>query len=415
MHPSLRRPLALTALLAAGVAVSGRQYEPASTVRGMWVVRTSLTSPSAVARVVQQARTYGFNALFVQVRGRGDAYYRSSLEPRAAPLADQPPGFDPLADLVDAAHRARITVHAWINVNLVASAAELPTAPDHVVNQHPEWLMVPRGLAAELSAVRPGPAHVTRLAQWSRGEANEVEGLFTSPMHPGASAHLVSVVQDIVARYPVDGVHLDYVRYPREDFDYSAGALREFRASVLPDLASSERERLDRRLGAEPFVYAETFPARWAAFRRSRLTSLVMRLRTAVKAARPEVLLTAAVVPDSNDAYARRLQDWALWTQSGLLDAVCPMAYSADPAVFTRQVVDALQSASPTPVWVGIGAYKLSPVQAAAHIQAARRAGSAGYVLFSYDSMVEAGADAYLEQVARAATDAAPAAGASGR
>jgi hypothetical protein len=90
------------------------------------------------------------------------------------------------------------------------------------------------------------------------------------------------------------------------------------------------------------------------------------------------------------------------------------MAYSADPAGFTRQVVEALQTAFPTPVWIGVGAYKLSPVQAAAHIQAARRAGSAGYVLFSYDSMIEGGAG-YLEQVARAATDAAPGAGASSR
>jgi uncharacterized lipoprotein YddW (UPF0748 family) len=222
------------------------------------------------------------------------------------------------------------------------------------------------------------------------------------------------VAREIVARYPVDGVHLDYVRYPREDFDYSAAALRDFRASVLPDLDSAERERLDRRLPAEPLIYADAFPVRWANFRRSRLTSLVMRLRTAVKAERPNVLLTAAVVPDATEAASRRLQDWSQWTQTGLLDAVCPMAYAADPAAFTRQVVEALQTAFPTPVWIGVGAYKLSPVQAAAHIQAARRAGSAGYVLFSYDSMIEGGAG-YLEQVARAATDAAPGAGASSR
>jgi uncharacterized lipoprotein YddW (UPF0748 family) len=381
----------------------------------MWVVRTSLTSPAAIAKVVQQARTYGFNALFVQVRGRGDAYYNSSLEPRAASLADQPASFDPLADVVDAAHRARIAVHAWVSVNLVASATDLPSAPGHLVARHPEWLMVPRALAAELSSARPGPAYVARLAQWTRREAGEVEGLFASPIHPGASAHIVDVAREIVARYPVDGVHLDYVRYPREDFDYSAATLRDFRASVLPDLDSSDRERLDRRLAAEPLIYADTFPVRWAGFRRSRLTSLVMRLRTAVTAERPGVLLTAAVVPDAAEAASRRLQDWAQWTQAGMLDAVCPMAYSADPAVFTQQVVDALQAASPTPVWIGVGAYKLPAAQAAAHVQAARRAGSAGYVLFSYDSMVEGGSTAYLEQVARAASDFTPAAAANGR
>jgi uncharacterized lipoprotein YddW (UPF0748 family) len=415
MRPSARRLLVLTALLAAGAVVGGREPASATDVRGLWVVRTSLTSPAAVARVVQQAHAYGFNALFVQVRGRGDAYYQSSLEPRAPALRDQPAGFDPLGEVIQAAHRARIAVHAWIGVNLVASAADLPSDPGHLVNQHPEWLMVPRDLAAELAVVAPGPAYVARLARWSRAQASEVEGLFTSPVHPGASAHLADVARDIVARYPVDGVHLDYVRFPREDFDYSAGALREFRATVIPDLDSSERERLDRRLADEPLVYADTFPVRFASFRRSRLTSLVMRIRTAVKAERPDVLLTAAVVPEASAALARRLQDWGLWAQSGLLDAVCPMAYSDDAAEFTRQVLDALDTASPTPVWVGVGAYKLSPAQAAAHVRAARRAGSAGYVLFSYDSMTEHSATGYLERLARAAPDAAPAPGAAGR
>jgi uncharacterized lipoprotein YddW (UPF0748 family) len=414
LNPRLRRSIALVALLAASLTLVGRGADAPTAVRGLWVVRNSMTSPTSIARVVQQARANGFNALFVQVRGRGDAYYRSSLEPRAERLADQPASFDPLAELVDTAHRSRIAVHAWVAVNLVASAADLPAAPSHVVNAHPEWLMVPRALAAELSATAPGPAYVARLAQWSRREASEVEGLFTSPIHPGAAAHLVEVARELTARYAVDGIHLDYVRYPREDFDYSATALREFRASVLPDLDSSERERLDRRLPAEPLVYADTFPVRWASFRRSRLTSLVMRVRTAVKAERPGVMVTAAVIPDPAEAASRRLQDWSSWAQAGLLDAVCPMAYSADAAVFTRQVVDSMQAAAPTPVWIGIGAYKLAPAQAAAHVQAARRAGAAGYVLFSYDSMTEGGA-AYLEQVARAATDLAPAGGASSR
>lgn len=412
MPRNARWLVALAALLAGGAALDGRPADVAAPVRGLWVVRTSMTTPASVARVVQQARAHGFNALFVQVRGRGDAYYRSSIEPRAESLGGQPQGFDPLADLVGLAHQARLAVHAWISVNLVASAADLPSAPDHLVHRHPDWLMVPRALAAQLAGVAPGPAYVARLAQWTRREAEEVEGLFTSPIHPGAAAHVVEVARELTARYAIDGIHLDYVRYPRDDFDYSPAALREFRTSVLPDLPSADRIRLDRRLPGEPTMYADAFPARWAAFRRSRLTALVMRIRTAVKAERPGVLVTAAVVPDADEAASRRLQDWSQWAQAGLLDAVCPMAYSADPAGFTRQVVASLQAASPTPVWTGVGAYKLSPVQAAAHVLAARRAGSAGYVLFSYDSMV-AGGPGYLEQVARASTDAG--AGASGR
>jgi uncharacterized lipoprotein YddW (UPF0748 family) len=65
-------------------------------VRAMWVVRTSMVSPQAIERAVALAARYGFNALFAQVRGRGDAYYRSRYEPRAEPLASQPADFDPL-------------------------------------------------------------------------------------------------------------------------------------------------------------------------------------------------------------------------------------------------------------------------------------------------------------------------------
>ena len=75
---------------------------------------------------------------------------------RAAPaaLAAQP-AFDPLATTIAKAHEAGLQVHAWINVNLVASAAELPAAREHVIYRHPEWLMVPRALADELSTVDP--------------------------------------------------------------------------------------------------------------------------------------------------------------------------------------------------------------------------------------------------------------------
>ena len=50
-------------------------------MRGLWVVRDSLTSPAKIRHVVTMAKAHGFNALFVQVRGRGDAFYQSDLEP----------------------------------------------------------------------------------------------------------------------------------------------------------------------------------------------------------------------------------------------------------------------------------------------------------------------------------------------
>src|SRR5262245_20957353 len=82
-------------------------------IRALWVTRASLTSPASVAALVSTAHAQGFNTLLVQVRGRGDAYYTSDVEPRAADLARQPASFDPLAAVLSAARAEGIRVHAW--------------------------------------------------------------------------------------------------------------------------------------------------------------------------------------------------------------------------------------------------------------------------------------------------------------
>ena len=163
------------------------------------------------------------------MRGRGDAYYDSALEPRPTELLARP-GFDPLAELLARAKPAGLSVHAWIAVNLVSSAAELPASRQHLIYRHPEWLMVPRELAAEMTAIDPrSPEYLGRLARWTRARLTEVEGLYTSPLHPAAAAHVASVAAEIVSNYAVDGVHLDYARFPNEDFDYSRSALQQFK------------------------------------------------------------------------------------------------------------------------------------------------------------------------------------------
>jgi uncharacterized lipoprotein YddW (UPF0748 family) len=103
---------------------------PATEVRALWVVRDSIISPASITHVVDHAVQNGFNTLMVQVRGRGDAYFGGGLEPRAPLLDPQPATFDPLATILDTAHRAGLAVHAWVSVNLVASANVLPASHD---------------------------------------------------------------------------------------------------------------------------------------------------------------------------------------------------------------------------------------------------------------------------------------------
>lgn len=357
-------------------------------VRALWVLRSTLTSPEGIATLVKSARANGFNTLFVQVRGRADAYYQSRIEPRAPELARQPDTFDPLRTVLDEAHRAGLRVHAWMNLNLVSSAAELPIARDHLVYRHPEWLMVPRPIAQTLATVEPdSPAYAGMIARWTRTQPDVIEGLYASPINPAAAAHAEAVVSDVARRYPVDGIHLDYARYPNAQYDYSRFAIAAFRAKQRPQVDAALRRELDAREAIDLFAWPDQFPEEWARFRRARLTGLMMRLHTAVKAARPTAVVTVAAAPDAQEAFDTRLQDWRTWLENGVIDAVCPMAYTPEPARFAEQIAAARDIAGGQLVWAGIGAYRLTPAQTIENIRTVRRLGAGGFILFSYDSL----------------------------
>lgn len=423
MH--VRAAAALTivaALCAAGAPALGhaRRPEPSAAersagvpdeTRAMWVLRSSLTRPDHIAALVRSARDHGFNTLIVQVRGRGDAYFRGGIEPRPPELLRQPDGFDPLASVLQAAHAAGLRVHAWMNVSLVSSAADLPAAREHLIYRHPGWLMIPRDIAQDLAKIEPeNPAYVGKLARWTRAQPTDVEGLYASPIHPDAVLYVERIVRDVSRRYAVDGVHLDYARYPSDRFDYSRGAIRQFRASVRPGLSETTRRRLDAREAVDLFAYPDGLPDEWRSFRVSRMTALVGRLSAAVKSERPEATVTAAAAPDAQEALERRLQDWVGWLNADLIDAICPMAYTTEPARFAELIAAARRVAGARAVWAGIGAYRLSPKETIENIQTARRLGATGVILFSYDSLVnppQASPD-YLSLVGRGAFAAPP-------
>ncbi|MGI8673221.1 MAG: glycoside hydrolase family 10 protein [Luteitalea sp.] len=356
-------------------------------VRGLWVTRSWMTSSARVAQVIGDAERHGFTAVFVQVRGRGDAFYAGGPDPRAALLARQPSGFDPLAELIARARPAGLEVHAWLNVNLVAGSTAIATAPQHVLVQHPEWLMVPRPLAEQVLPLSPrSPAYVAAVASWSQRHAAQIEGLFSSPIPEGAQLRLIDVVAHLTAAYRLDGLHLDYIRYPSPDFDCSRAALDAFRDAIVNDLTPGELAALDQRARRAPLAFIDYFPARWTSFRKERLTRLVGRLAATARQARPEIRMSAAVWPDHDDAVRRKFQDWPAWLRSGVIEAVCPMLYTSSAATYGGQLRQLAAHPRGT-VWPGIGAFKIEPDEAARRVDAARALGFSGVMLYSYDSM----------------------------
>lgn len=396
--------LAGLVLLGALILANDVSAQQANEVRALWVARASLTSPATVEAVVKTAHDYGFNTLLVEVRGHADSYLRDAVEPTGPEDPRSMPIFDALQALITCAHANTLRVHAWINVNLVTTATNLPASRNHIVYRHPEWLMVPRNLADQLAKLQPGnPSYLGTLLRWTREHAEIVKGLYLSPLTAGATAYTAGVLANLVAKYPVDGVHLDSLYYPDNIFDYSRTAMDELRADVRPRLSVAARSQLDS--SNQPFDYADHYPERWTAFRRSRLTALLMRLRTVVKTRRPTAVFSAALVPDEFDARTRRLQDWRTWLDGHLLDVACPIGYTQDTDIFETQIATIREIATSSKVWAGIDAYRLSPSQTINNIQAARRQRVDGVALFSYDSLTDPAQHEinYLAEVSRAA------------
>ena len=312
----------------------------ASFQKALWVVRDKIIATAAIDDLLADSVGWNVRDLVVQVRGRGDAYYASEIEPRAEGLAGD---LDPLAHLVRGGAAVGVRIHAWANGTFVWSSptGALPRSPDHVVNAHPDWLLRPGGVKY-LDPVG----------------GKDWEGIYIDPTNPAARAHTVAVFEDIVRRYPVEGFHHDYIRYPQDTY---AGS---------PDDHAA-------------------------------ITSLVRETAHRLRAARPGIVISAAVFPDPAVARARVLQRWPEWAAEGLIDLVCPMAYRTDTAE-VRRVLGAARAAAPTTrMWGGLMAYAGERERARDQVRAARDAGCDGAILFAYDPAMRDVIDAFAGEAER--------------
>jgi uncharacterized lipoprotein YddW (UPF0748 family) len=251
----------------------------------------------------------------------------------------------------------------------------------------------------------------TRIVEWSKANRGELEGVYTSPANPKVQEHIFRIWMDIINKYPVDGMHFDYIRFASPDFDFSRFSLKAFRKWLGPQLSPGERAALKKALKQNPLAATETYHERFGDFQREQITNLVARIYRGVKQRRPEVIVSAAVFANDENAYTRRFQDWRKWLKMRILDVACPMAYSAETDTFRKQIEIATATAhsSGRRVWAGIGAYRIPVESTVEKINAARTIGADGVILFSYDftstvSPLNPQGD-YLQRVRRTAFD----------
>ncbi|MFH0795352.1 MAG: family 10 glycosylhydrolase [bacterium] len=303
--------------------------------RGIWVVRNQLNSPENIDAIVESAAKAGFNTLFVQVRGRGDAFYQSATEPRATTLADQPADFDPLQRFIERAHARELQVHAWLNAGYIWNPGELPTDPKHIVNRKPEFVMVNRS----------GKSMIAYTAEEFRAQYSE--GRFLSLAAPEVQNYLVGVYLEVVEKYDVDGIHFDFIRYPSRgvtaeyDLDYNPLVLKAFQAKY-------GYNPLDVEIGSARF---ET----WLEWQRQQIGRLVGRIRDGAHAKRPGIRVSAAVLSRYHLGRHQASQDWIGWLRRGEIDTVCLMSYGADNDLVAQEGLLAQENRGKGTVWVGMG------------------------------------------------------------
>lgn len=266
-------------------------------VRAIWVTRFEYQSEAELKAIFANCASLGFNTVLFQVRGQADAYYRSSLEPWADRLGNRDPGFDPLEVACREAKRHGLSLHAWVNVMPAWRGKVPPEAPNHVCYQHPEWIVVGRD---------------------GRRQTFNDHYVCLNPCLPEVREYIVSVLRDLAERYPIDGLHLDYIRFIDGDWSYDAKTVSLFR----------------KLRGGSP----EELPAEWTDFRRAGVTELVRMTRRMLRDMRPGAVLSAAVFPSAKSR-ERVLQDAEGWVRRGLIDWVFPMTYEDSDAEF-RDLID---------------------------------------------------------------------------
>jgi uncharacterized lipoprotein YddW (UPF0748 family) len=191
-------PLFLLAFLNACVGSA----QPLAEFRAVWVAtvsnvdwpQTKTNDPAKqkadFIRLADLHKKNGMNVLVVQIRPAADAFYPSSLEPWSEFLTGKQgeapnPYYDPLQFMIEETHKRGMEFHAWLNpYRAVFNINVSSIAPDHITRKHPEWFL-------------------------TYGDKK-----YFDPGNKQGQAFVVSVVRDIVKRYPVDAIHMDDYFYP---------------------------------------------------------------------------------------------------------------------------------------------------------------------------------------------------------
>ncbi len=281
-----------------------------------------LESREQITKLLDFSKKAGIKTLFVQIYRSNQSWFPSTVsdsrlyESSVKSLAE-----DPVALLIEQAHKEGIQVHAWINLLSLGA------------NKHAQILK------------RYGPDILTRnLEKKQTFEDYKIDNqYFLEPGDGRVRETLDTLVSEIVRRYPtLDGIQFDYIRYPdwHPKYGYTKANIDRFKkfAGV---------QKIDEN------------SVEWKDWKRAQVTELLVMLAAKARLLNPKIQVSTTGCMPYSRAFAEAFQDWALWIDSGLIDFVTVMNYSASPKEFQEwnETIKA-KVKDFSKVRIGVGAYK---------------------------------------------------------
>lgn len=202
------------------------------------------------------------------------------------------------------------------------------------------------------------------------------------PSSAAVRAKITSIASEIMGKYGIDGIHLDFIRY--QDYYNSLG------------YGTRSRFQRDANGGAEIADWGASARkpplfGRIVRWRCRQVTSMVAAIRNAQRKIRPNIVVSAAVLGKYPTCVESVGQDWMSWLENGHIDYAMPMNYTESLETFNSLLdVQTARKAIARKIVGGIGVTaaesRLDTAKTIDQIEALRRRGAAGFILFDLDA-----------------------------
>ncbi|MEA5577555.1 glycoside hydrolase family 10 protein, partial [Anabaena sp. UHCC 0451] len=336
-------------------------------IRSVWLDRGTIVNAGneeGLAKIFDRLAKAGINTVFFETVNAGYTIYPSQVAPEQNPLIKD---WDPLAAAVKLAHARGMELHAWVWTFAAGNSRHnqiigvSPDYPGPVLAANPDWANYDQnGRMIPVGQTKP----------------------FLDPANPEVRQYLLKLYAEIVTRYQVDGIQLDYIRYPFQD---------PFTGRTY-GYGKAAREQFQQQNGVDPLKInprQRELWKKWTAFRTEQVDSFVAEVSQMLKQKRANLILSVAVFPLGEYERVQKIQQhWEVWARRGDIDLIVPMTYALDTPRFQRLAQPWINSTKlgATLLVPGIRLLSLPTVGAFDQLQLLRDLPVSGYALFAVDN-----------------------------